>query len=89
MYARRLVLFPDNLFDRFRVNLGRGQQRSKVDIASIDDLFLHNRDARHRIASGQILNHQPAEYQLRRGCADIDAHALNNLLHDVTCLLEK
>ena len=79
-HAGRLVLLPHNPFDRLRVDLRGRTQGRKVDLAAVDHLFIHNVDARHGVAAGPVFDGQPAENELGRRGADIDAHAEDHFM---------
>ena len=79
-HAGRLVLLPHNPFNRLRVDLRGRTQGRKVDLAAVDHLFVHNVDARHGVAAGPVFDGQPAENELGRRGADIDAHAEDHFM---------
>ena len=64
---------------RLIVGVAKGEGR-KVDLAAVDHLFIHNVDARHGVAAGPVFDGQPAENELGRRGADIDAHAEDHFM---------
>ena len=69
-----LIFRFDDLFHLFRIDLGLGKKRCKINLAPVGNFLIHDIDPGYHIAAGFILDRQFAENQLRRGCPNINSN---------------